>query len=171
MSDNICSQPTLLGHRIRQLRKERGWTLAELARRAGTSAPTIHRYEGGWDRFELDTLRRIGAALGARVEVRFVEPEGQKAGGLPRPGRVVRILAPLFWDRDLVEEDLQRYPEWVLERVLVFGGRREVRVAREFFGDSAIRRTLNRRGVDEKTRNYWKLILGEESHAPEGTRP
>jgi hypothetical protein len=44
-------------------------------------------------------------------------------------------------------------------------------VAREFFGDSAIRKTLNRRGVDEKTRNYWKLILGEESHASEGTRP
>jgi transcriptional regulator with XRE-family HTH domain len=172
MNDNILhSEATILGHRIRQLRKERGWSLAELAKRAGTSAPTIHRYEGGWDRFGLDTLRKIGAALAARVEVRLVgsTPSGHVRPHSPR--QVVRTLAPLFWDRDLEEEDLTHYPEWVLERVLVFGGRHEVKVARDFFGDSAIRNALKRRGVDDRTRNYWKLMLGEERDASEGTRP
>ena len=173
MSDNIdTAEVTILGHRIRQLRKQRGWSLAELARRAGTSAPTIHRYEGGWDRFELATLRKIGAALRVRVEVRLIDPaEPRRARGPLSPRQVVRTLAPLFWDRDLVEDDLRRYPEWVVERVLVFGGRREVKLAREFFGDSAIRRTLKRRGVDDRTRNYWKLILGAERRASEGSRP
>jgi hypothetical protein len=83
----------------------------------------------------------------------------------------VRTLAPLFWDRDLEIDDLRRYPEWVLERVLAFGGRREVKVAREYFGDSAIRNTMKRRGVDDRTRNYWRLMLGEEDDASEGARP
>jgi transcriptional regulator with XRE-family HTH domain len=172
MHDNIYGMDsTILGHRIRQLRKNRGWSLAELAKRAGTSAPTIHRYEGGWDRFELATLRKIGAALGVRAEVRLVGPaEARPAPSPLSPRQVVRTLAALFWDRDLVEEDLHEYPEWVVERVLVFGGRKEVRAVREFFGDSTIRRTLKRRGVDERTRNYWKLILGKERHASEGTR-
>ena len=58
MSDNInVLQGAPVGLQIRALRKERGWSLAELARRAGTSAPTLHRYESGWERFELATLR------------------------------------------------------------------------------------------------------------------
>lgn len=172
MSDNIHhSMTTILGHRIRQLRKERGWSLAELARRAGTSAPTIHRYEGGWDRFELATLRKIGAALDVRVEVRLVGPAEPRRTRPYSPRQVVETFAPLFWDRDLVEDDLRQYPEWVLERVLAYGGRREVKVAREHFGESVIRSTLKRRGVDDRTRNYWKLVLGEERHASEGTRP
>ena len=173
MGDNNGSgESTILGHRIRQLRRDRGWSLAELAQRAGTSAPTIHRYEGGWDRFELTTLKKIGAALGVRVEVRLVETAGPRRARGPHSTRqVVRTIADLFWDHDLVEEDLHQYREWVLERVLVFGGRKEVEVAREFFGDTAIRKTLKRRGVDDRTRNYWKLILGEERHASEGARP
>lgn len=172
MSDNIIrTEATILGSRIRQLRKERGWSLAELARRTGTSAPTIHRYEGGWDRFELATLRKIAAALAVRVEVRLVSPAEPRRSQPHSPRQVVRILGPLFWDRDLEEDDLLRYPEWVLERVLVFGGRREVQVAREYFGESAIRDTLKRRGVDDRTRNYWKLVLGEECYASEGARP
>ena len=173
MNDNIDrTEAAILGHRIRQLRKQRRWSLAELAGRAGTSAPTIHRYEGGWDCFQLATLRKIGTALGVRVEVRLVDSaEPRRVSGSRSPRQVMRTLAPLFWDRDLAEGDLQRFPEWVLERVLVFGGRREVKVAREYFGDVAIRRTLKRRGVDERTRNYWKLVLEEECHASEGTRP
>ena len=74
MSDNISlpAPAPPVGVRIRSLRKARGWSLAELARRAGTSAPSLHRYESGWDRFELATLRKIASALGARLEVRLV---------------------------------------------------------------------------------------------------
>ena len=73
MSDNLLvDQPAPIGQQIRRLRRGRAWTLAELARRAETSAPTLHRYENGWDRFELATLRKIATALGARLEVRLV---------------------------------------------------------------------------------------------------
>lgn len=165
MNDNIAPPPPL-GHQIRRLRQERRWTLAELARRAGTSAPTLHRYENGWDRFELDTLRRIGAALGARLEVRL-EPAASRAATARRPTRktLVKMLAPLFWDRDLRESDLTEYTGWVLERVLTAGNREQVVAARALFGDAAVLRAAERRGVDARTRRYWHLILGGSERA------
>jgi transcriptional regulator with XRE-family HTH domain len=68
MNDKSGGLATPLGHQIRRLREARGWTLAALARRARTSAPALHRYENGWDRFRIDTLRKVAGALGARLD-------------------------------------------------------------------------------------------------------
>jgi transcriptional regulator with XRE-family HTH domain len=157
---------SLLGQQIRDLRLTRGWTLAELARRAGTSAPTLHKYENGWDRFELDTLRRIGAALGARLEVQLIPAAAQPATARrPSTKALVRTLTPLFWDRPLRESDLATYAGWVLERVLTYGNHAQVRAARAFFGDEAVRSAARRRGVDPRTRQYWRLMLGGRKNA------
>jgi len=126
---------------------EEGWSLADLARRVGSSAPTLHRYESGWDRFELSTLRKIAAALDARLEVRLIgrlkaEPE------------------------DLTTSDLAEYPQWVLSRVLMFGDSAQVAASRRFYGDAAIREAVARRGVDERTRNYWTLVLPARGETP-----
>src|SRR5439155_947182 len=59
-----------LGHRIRQLRQDRGWTLAELARRAGTSAPALHRYENGWGRSANPPLLAHDSARGRACTLR-----------------------------------------------------------------------------------------------------
>jgi transcriptional regulator with XRE-family HTH domain len=159
-----------LGQQIRQLRQGKRWTLADLARRAGTSAPTIHRYENGWDRFELETLRKISSALGARLVIGLVPG----ARGIPKkrvsPMALVRTLAPLFWDRDLGVVDLSRHPGWVLERVLTSGSRAQVLAARRFFGDDAVREAAQRRGVDERTRAYWHLVLETGNRASKGHR-
>ncbi|MBD3869342.1 MAG: helix-turn-helix domain-containing protein [Acidobacteria bacterium] len=144
-----------IGARIRSLRTARDWSLAELAKRAGTSAPTLHRYESGWDRFELATLRKIASALGVLLEVNFVE-ESVSTGA---PADLRALIAPLFWDRELRPADLDQYPDWVLERVLMFGSRDQVSAARKYFGDEAVAKAAGRRGVDPKTRNYWNTIL------------
>jgi transcriptional regulator with XRE-family HTH domain len=166
MNDKSDSSATPLGHQIRRLREERGWTLAALARRVGTSAPALHRYENGWDRFRVDTLRRVAGALGARLDVRLVPA----ARARPRSALTVKVLlktlAPLFWDRDLRASDLAGHAGWVLERVLTAGSREQVQAARAFFGDDALRRSAARRGVDRRTRNYWSLILGGAGDAP-----
>src|SRR5437870_13329252 len=107
MNDKFSAEQPI-GLQIRRLRQARGWTLAELARRAGTSAPTLHRYENGWDRFELGTLRRIAAALEARLEIRLVSAARARPRG-PRPAALLRLIAPLFWDRDLSATDLARH--------------------------------------------------------------
>ncbi len=161
MSDNK-EIPAPLGAQIRSLRTGRGWSLAELARRAGTSAPTLHRYENGWDSFELGTLRKIASALGASLDVRLVSRQavGERTDTTSR-ARAARHLRSLFWDRPLSARDLDEFPDWVLGRVLCFGNRRQVSEARIYYGDDALRRAVSRRGIDPRTRNYWKLILGD----------
>ena len=167
MADNSDS-PSILGQQIRDLRLARGWTLAELARRAGTSAPTLHRYENGWDRFALDTLRRIGTALGARLEVRLIPARSQSATARrPSTKALVKALTPLFWDRPLRESDLTSYAGWVIERVLTSGDLSQVRAARAFYGDEALGRALERPGLDLRTRQYWRLMLEGKKNAPQ----
>ena len=169
MNDNKHS-PSILGQQIRDLRLARGWTLAELARRAGTSAPTLHKYENGWDRFELNTLRRIGTALAARLEVRLIPAASHPASARrPSTKTMVKTLKPLFWDRRLRETDLTIYAGWVLERTLTSGDHAQVRAARAFYGDEAVGRAIERRGVDPRTRQYWRLILGGEENASQSS--
>ena len=165
MADKSGSAATPLGHQIRRLREARGWTLAALARRAGTSAPALHRYVNGWDRFRVDTLRKVAGALGARLDVRLVPTARVRPRAAPTATALRQTLAPLFWDRDLRATDLRRHAGWVLERVLTAGDAEQVRAARAFFGDDAVRRAVARRGVDRRTRHYWNLILGAAADA------
>ena len=160
MSDNNqAAPPPPISVQIRKLRQERGLTLAELAEQVGTSTPTMHRYESGWDRFELRTLDRIAAGLGARLEVRLIPGEvGKPPPDLDVPD-LVDLLAPLFWDHVLDEVVLAKHPAWVLARTLVFGDAQQVSAARAFYGDDAVCRAVRRREVDPRTRNYWNLIL------------
>lgn len=168
MNEKFEARP--IGPQIRHLRERKGWSLASLAARVGTSASALHRYEGGWERFELTTLRRIASALGARLEVRLVAPEPALGTGPDRsPEALVRLLAPLFWDKPLTRADLDQHPQWVLRRVLMFGNREQVAAARRHFGDEAVRRAVGSRQVDAKTRNYWRLLLGEVADASQGT--
>jgi transcriptional regulator with XRE-family HTH domain len=144
---------------IRRLRQDQGLTLSDLAERVGTSAPTMHRYESGWDRFEIRTLEKIAVALGARLELRLVPATAPATQPEPDLSQVVESLSPLFWDQDLVASNLADHPEWVLARVLTLGSMAQVRIARAWFGDDAIRNAIRRREVDARTRNFWNLIL------------
>lgn len=158
MIDNFEGLPIAL--QVRRLRLRKGLTLEEAAARAGTSAPTLHRYESGWNRFEIRTLERIGRALGAGLEVRLV-PGRTEPAEKPSREKLVGVIAPLFWDAELRTEHLTEYPEWVLSRVLQFGAMDQVHAARAFFGDEAIVAAVARRGVDARTRAFWKAILEE----------
>jgi len=162
MYDNK-SPPPPIAAQIRDLRKARGWSLEELARRAGTSAPALHRYESGWDRFEISTLRKLSAALGASLEVRL-RPRQPRQEVRPTAEALVRLIEPLFWDAELQASDLTKHAAWLLGRVLSFGDAQQVAAARAFFGDEAIRDAVRHRGVDARTRAYWNLILND-AHA------
>lgn len=56
-----------IGERVRGAREDRGWSLVELAKRAGMHRPNLHRLETGKHLPSLDTLERVAAALGVRV--------------------------------------------------------------------------------------------------------
>jgi hypothetical protein len=121
----------------------------------------MHRYESGWDRFEVGTLRKIAVALDATLEVRLVPNPKPPSRAEPDAEEILALVASLFWDHKLERGDLRRHQDWVLGRVLMFGSWTQVRAVRRYYGDPAILRAVRRREIDSRTRNYWELILEE----------
>lgn len=69
-----------LGDQLRALREAANLSQAELARRVGTTPSVISRLESAnYGGHSMPMLRRVAAALGQRVEVRFVSEEAEAA--------------------------------------------------------------------------------------------
>jgi ribosome-binding protein aMBF1 (putative translation factor) len=60
-----------LGLRVRELRSNQGWTLEELARRAGVSVDAVERVELGALEGNLTEVQQICVALNADLEIRI----------------------------------------------------------------------------------------------------
>jgi len=72
-------------------------------------------------------------------------------------------LNRLFWDHPLREEDLRKYPVWVVERILDYGNLDDVRALRDLMGREAFMRAVPAaRRVSPRTRNFWCQILEME---------
>lgn len=93
-----------LGGRLRRYRRERGWTQAQLARKAKLSAKTISRIERGLERPLERTARTLARSLGVEAE-RLLGLEGQPVL-FPHPDerRVALVRRLLALPDDLVEE-------------------------------------------------------------------
>ena len=77
---------------IRQARRRNALSQAELAARAGTSQPVISAYEHGRRDPTTGTLRRLVAAAGERLELRFAPSEPD----IPPPADPHEHAARLF---------------------------------------------------------------------------
>ena len=64
MTDDYLSR---IGNLIRDARKHRGWTQAELAEQLGTSQSAVNRIERGHQNLSLEMLARIGEALDSEI--------------------------------------------------------------------------------------------------------
>lgn len=63
-------QKLAIGEQLARLRLEAGLTQAQVAKRTGTTASAISRYENAeYDRYELRTLQKIVRACGGRLEI------------------------------------------------------------------------------------------------------
>lgn len=63
-------QKLAIGEQLAWLRLEAGLTQAQVAKRTGTTASAISRYENAeYDRYELRTLEKIVRACGGRLEI------------------------------------------------------------------------------------------------------
>src|SRR4051812_1560414 len=66
-------QKLSIGEQLVQLRTHAGLTQSEVAKKVGTTASAISRYENAeYDRYELKTLQKIAAACGGNLEIKFV---------------------------------------------------------------------------------------------------
>lgn len=62
-----------LGERIKQLRKERGWSQAELGEHLGTDSQRVSRYENERITPSIDMLVRLAEALDVSVDYLVIE--------------------------------------------------------------------------------------------------
>lgn len=68
---------TEFGRTLADMRRARGLSQMKMAERTGIAQADISRHEQGHGNPTLSTLERLGAALGCRVEIRFVPEEDE----------------------------------------------------------------------------------------------
>lgn len=86
-----------LGLRLRAVRRSRGWTLDELAARAGMSASTLSRLESGKRQASLELLLPLTRQLGIRVDdlLSLDTPDPRvRRPVIRRDGLIIAPLAP-----------------------------------------------------------------------------
>jgi transcriptional regulator with XRE-family HTH domain len=150
---------------LKERRLQAGLSQSEVARRAGTSAATLSRYEHGWTRFETYTLRKLAAALDCELSIEL-RPK-RKPGRKHRSRRqMVERLGRLFWDHPLALEDLERHPTWVVERVLEYGALEDIHLLCDLMGREVFLATAaTAHRVSPRTRGFWEQILNLEGIA------
>ena len=155
------SELSVVSKQIRARREELGLSLAQLARRADTSAATVSRYESGWARFEVYTLRKLATALGCELVI-SLRPK-DRPPHRPSPSEVVKRLQRLFWDQRLAVEHLEANSLWVVERVVELGDLDDVRLLIGHLGkERFLQHVAEARFSSEKTRAFWQQILARE---------
>ena len=150
-----------LSAQLQRIRKERGLSLAEVARRADTSPASLSRYEHGWTRFEVYTLEKLASALECELSIRL----GPKppVSGSPRSSTPLRRLRRLFWDVPLTARVAQQHPVWFVERVLEYGNLEDVRALLGFFGRDRFLDIVARASkLSPKARTFWQHVLKKE---------
>ena len=162
MYDNTVSMENGISESLKRRRLALGLSLTEVARRAGTSAATLSRYENGWTRFETYTLRKLALALNCELRISLVPLERRKPRA--RTAReAVKQLRRLFWDHPLTPRDLDAHPVWVVERVLDYGALADVELLRDRMGRKAfLAAAASARRVSPRTANFWRRMLEME---------
>src|SRR6056297_4324528 len=77
------AEPLNLGERVRELRKARGWTLAQAAGQAGLARSTLSKIENGQMSPTFEALKKLASGLEITVPQLFTPPAvGQCTGRL-----------------------------------------------------------------------------------------
>ncbi|NQU38931.1 MAG: helix-turn-helix transcriptional regulator [Lentisphaerae bacterium] len=151
-----------LSELLRQSRLRQGLSLSQLARRADTSAATLSRYENGWQRFEVQTLRKIARALGCRLKI-ALEPVTTPAE-IPDRAMITSQLKRLFWDRPLASSDIDEFPRWVVQRVLEMGTLQDVQMLIAYMQKSRFLEVVSLiEFASARTESFWLLMLKKEN--------
>lgn len=99
MPENIAQ----VGPRLRAARQARGWTLDELAARAGMSVSTLSRLESGKRQASLELLLPVTRQLGIRIDDLLPSETGDPRVRRETVRRDGMVIAPLTLERAPVQ--------------------------------------------------------------------
>ncbi|QUD89560.1 helix-turn-helix domain-containing protein [Phenylobacterium montanum] len=69
------------GAALKDLRSDRGWTLAEVSRKTGVPVSTLSKIENGKTTLTLERLLRLSSALGVNLADVIATPRSESGGG------------------------------------------------------------------------------------------
>lgn len=99
-----------IGPRLRAARQARGWTLDDLATRAGVSASTLSRLESGKRQASLELLVPIVRRLGIRIDDLLPDEPADPRVHRPATTRHGHVVAPLTRESSPVQTYKVTYP-------------------------------------------------------------
>ena len=105
-----------LGPRLRAARQHRGWTLAELAERAGLSTSTLSRLESGKRQANLELLVPLTRELGIRIDDLLAPRDADPRIRRDAVSRGGLIIAPLTREASAVRAFKITYRPGAAER-------------------------------------------------------
>ena len=88
-------EPLNLGARVRQLRKDRGWTLEQAAQQAGLARSTLSKIENGQMSPTYEALKKLAEGLAISVPQLFTPPSGAQVNGLQVYNYDGRVMSQL----------------------------------------------------------------------------
>ncbi len=164
MYNNTMDKLWDISQQIAMRRKRLGLSLSQLARRVNTSPATLSRYENGWSRFEISTLRKLATALDCDLVVnlqprpRWVEQ--------PTADNVVQQIGRLFSEPEMTTGHLEEHSLWVVEGVLEHGSLGDIRILTAYFGRETFLDLVGEaRFSSTKTEVFWRSVLEREGVA------
>ncbi len=70
------------------------------------------------------------------------------------------FLSKYFWDINFKKLDAEKYPYYIIERILEYGDEKAVKWMMANFKKTQIKETLiKKRGISKKSAVYWALML------------
>ncbi|GAA4229873.1 transcriptional regulator with XRE-family HTH domain [Sagittula marina] len=108
--EDVQAEPLDLGLRVRELRKEKDWTLEQAARKAGLARSTLSKIENGQMSPTYDALKKLAVGLEISVPQLFTPPQQGQVNGRMSVTRVGegKRQATVTYEHDLLAETLTR---------------------------------------------------------------
>jgi transcriptional regulator with XRE-family HTH domain len=128
--DEHGAEPVDLGARVRDLRKDRGWTLERAAKQAGLARSTLSKIENGQMSPTFDALKKLATGLEISIPQLFTPPrEGRATGRMAvTRGDEGTAQPTATYEHTLLAEQLSR------KRMLPYRARVRARSMDEFDG-------------------------------------
>ncbi|MDP7152515.1 MAG: XRE family transcriptional regulator [Paracoccaceae bacterium] len=129
-SGNTHVEPLNLGERVRELRKERNWTLEQAATQAGLARSTLSKIENGQMSPTYDALKKLALGLEISVPQLFTPPVNDQINGrmsVTRQGEGTQ-QATATYEHELLAESLTK------KKMLPYRARIRARDVSEFDG-------------------------------------
>jgi transcriptional regulator with XRE-family HTH domain len=164
MYDNSVDRLWDISRQLGARRKRLGLSLSQLARKVNTSPATLSRYENGWSRFEVSTLRKLATALDCDLVVKL-QPRPRWVEQ-PTAENVVQQVGRLFRDQELDIVHLEERSLSVVEHVLEHGSLGDIRILTAFYGRERLLSLAARATFSSnRTRAFWRQVLEREGVA------